>query len=83
MCVPPAAVHVELEAPAAGDVYDFRAYAHVAWWTHHCHANNKIAGRIMPILSKRDACLDPGSGPKIPAIWHGAGAFHGGFIPET
>ena len=28
-------------------------------------------------------CLDPGSGRKIPAVWHGAGAYHGVFIPET
>ena len=40
------------------------------------HAKNKIAGRILQ-------CLDPTSGRKIPAIWHGAGAYHGVFIPET
>ena len=28
-------------------------------------------------------CLDPGSGRKIPAIWHGTGAYTGVFIPET
>ena len=28
-------------------------------------------------------CLDPGSGWKIPAIWHGAGACLGVFMPET
>ena len=28
-------------------------------------------------------CLDPGSGWKIPVIWHGAGTYPGGFIPET
>ena len=27
--------------------------------------------------------LDPGSGRKIPAIWHGAGAYPSVFIPET
>ena len=29
------------------------------------------------------ACLEPGSGRIIPAIWHGAGAYPGVFIPET
>ena len=28
-------------------------------------------------------CLDPGSGRKVPATWHGAGACHGVCIPET
>ena len=28
-------------------------------------------------------CLDPSSGRNIPAIWHGAGAYPGVFIPET
>ena len=39
-------------------------------------------------LEARSACesrigLDPGSGRKIPAIWHGAGANPGVFILET
>ena len=34
-----------------------------------------------PILNLK--CLDPGRGQKIPAILHGAGAYHGVFIPET
>ena len=29
------------------------------------------------------ACLDPGSDRKIPAVWNGAGANPGVFIPET
>ena len=33
-------------------------------------ANNKNAGRTMQFLSLE--CLNPGSGWKIPAIWHGA-----------
>ena len=43
------------------------------------HANNKFAGRISL------ACVDPGSvcGQKIPVIWHGAGAYHGGFYPQN
>ena len=28
-------------------------------------------------------CLDPGRGREITAIWHGAGAHHGVFIPEN
>ena len=32
---------------------------------------------------KLGKCLDPGSGQQIPAIWIGAGAYHGIFIPET
>ena len=30
-----------------------------------------------------NAELDPGSGRKTPAMWHGAGAYPGVFIPET
>ena len=26
---------------------------------------------------------DPGSGRKTPTMWHGTGAYHGVFIPET
>ena len=33
-----------------------------------------------PLSLKR---LDPGSGRNFPAIWHGAGAYHGACIPET
>ena len=35
----------------------------------------------LPLVSLK--CLDPGSGRKIPAIWHGAGANLSVFIPET
>ena len=34
-----------------------------------------------PLVSLK--CLGPGSGRKIPAIWHGAGANPGVFVPET
>ena len=29
------------------------------------------------------ACLDPNGPPKIPVRWHGTGACHDLFIPET
>ena len=37
--------------------------------------------KVTPLKSLK--CLAPGSGRKIPAIWHGAGAYHGVSIPET
>ena len=44
------------------------------------HAKNTIATRGMPMLSLN--CIQLGSGRKITAIWHGAGAHPGVFILE-
>ena len=41
----------------------------------------RLQAESCPFLSLKS--LDPGSGQKIPAPWHGAGAYPGGFIPET
>ena len=54
-----------------------RVFATPAAYTHrNIHAKNKITLFCVK-------CLNPGSGRKIPAIWHGAGANPGVFIPET
>ena len=43
------------------------------------HAKNNVAGRTRLSLK----CLGPGSGRKLPVIWHGVGVYPGVFIPET
>ena len=45
------------------------------------HPNLSPATQNNPLFSLK--CLHPGSGRKIPAIWHGAGVNPGVFIPET
>ena len=42
------------------------------------HAKNIIAGQNRAFLSLK--CVDPGSDPKIPSVWHDARAYHGVFI---
>ena len=59
------------------DVYSRLTYAYNIN-VLYCHAKNKFAG--MPFYFER---LDPGSGRKIPAMWHGAGAYSGVVILET
>ena len=44
------------------------------------HAKNKITGRIVHFLLVMPRF---GSGPEIPAIWHGAGAYHFCQKPST
>ena len=49
---------------------------------HHAENNNKIADtQNNAVLSFK--CLDPGSGRKILAMWHGAGAYPGVLIQKS
>ena len=48
-------------------------------------ANTRPAPRSWAkrVSHKKKTALDPDSGRKMPSVWHGAGAWHGVFIPET
>ena len=48
----------------------------------HSWHSGSAAGRCRMAMFSLKA-LDPGSGRKIPAIWHGACACHDVFMPET
>ena len=49
----------------------------------HRQAMLRIILQAELCLLKLETPRDPGSGQKIPAIWHGTGAYPGVFIPET